>query len=161
MRLSAPHRAGLRAGVYAAVCKTCHVIGLACAKPNPESHHAPELPLCGGAMYSRAFFPKGYLCKPMNGGYEAVQALAQHLGFDPATTPWNQMSQEAQEAFLFGYPEKLRIVHQSRNGTTSEHWGHMPGVIGGIRDWDVGCTYPTTFSARLPGLRACVPTTRA
>jgi len=129
------------AGVYAAVCKTCHGIG-AMRQPNPNKLIiAPELPLCGGAMYSPGFFPKGYLCKPMNGGYEAVQALAQHLGFDPTTTPWNQMSKEAQEAFLFGYPEKLRIVHQSRNGSTSEHWGHMPGFFGWIRDWDVGGTY--------------------
>ncbi|MBN2005888.1 MAG: ATP-binding cassette domain-containing protein, partial [Anaerolineae bacterium] len=128
-------------GVYAAACRTCHGVG-SLRQPNPgKLIVAPELPLCGGAMYSPGFFPKGYLCKPMNGGYEVVQALGQHLGFDPATTPWNQMSKEAQDAFLFGYPEKLRVVHQSRKGTTSEHWWHMPGFFGWIRDWDVGGTY--------------------
>ena len=95
-------------------------------------------------MYSPGFFPKGYLCKPFNGGYEAVQALAEHFGFDPATTPWNEMAEEAQQAFLFGYPDKLRVVHQSRNGTTSEHWWRYPGFYGWVRDWDTGGTYTDT-----------------
>ncbi|MBN1876647.1 MAG: ATP-binding cassette domain-containing protein, partial [Anaerolineae bacterium] len=141
--------------VYAAVCKTCHGVG-SLRRPNPDKliiH--PERPICEGAMYSPGFFPKGYLCKPMNGGYEVVQALAAHFGFDPATTPWDQMSPEAQHAFLFGYPEKLRVVHQSRNGTTSEHWWEHPGFYGWIRDWDVGGTYtdatlcPDCHGARL------------
>ncbi len=95
-------------------------------------------------MYSPGFFPKGYLCKPMNGGYEVVQALAKALGFDPATTPWNEMTPEAQHAFLFGYPEPLEVIHESRNGTTSVRRQHHPGFYGWIRDWDVGGTYTDT-----------------
>jgi len=130
--------------MYAAVCKTCHGVGTL-RKPNPDKliiH--PDKPICGGAMYSPGFFPKGYLCKPMNGGYEVVQALAKVFGFDPATTPWNEMSPEAQRAFLFGYPEKLEVIHESRNGTTSTHrWGY-PGFYGWVRDWDTGGTYTDT-----------------
>ena len=75
--------------VYAAACTTCHGVGTL-RKPNPDKliiH--PEKPICGGAMHSPGFFPKGYLCKPFNGGYEVVQALAKAYGFDPASTPWN------------------------------------------------------------------------
>ena len=56
--------------------------------PNPDKliiH--PEKPLCDGAMFSPGFFPKGYLCKPFNHGYDMVQALGARHGFDPATTP--------------------------------------------------------------------------
>jgi len=134
--------------VYAAACKTCHGVG-SLREPNPDKLIVhPELPICGGAMHSPGFFPKGYLCKPMNGGYEVIQALAKHYGFDPATTPWNAMSPEAKHAFLFGHPDKLRVIHQSRNGSTSEHWWHCPGFYGWIRDWDVGGTY--TDSAPCP-----------
>jgi excinuclease ABC subunit A len=130
--------------VYAAACTTCHGVGTLRA-PNPDKliiH--PEKPLCGGAMYSPGFFPKGYLCKPMNGGYELVQALAEKMGFDPATTPWNAMSEEAQRAFLYGYPEELRVVHQSRNGSTSIRHQTYPGFYGWVRDWDTGGTYTDT-----------------
>ena len=131
-------------GVYAAACTTCHGVGTLRA-PNPDKLIVhPEKPLCDGAMYSPGFFPKGYLCKPMNGGYEVVQALAEHFGFDPAHTPWNAMSAEAQEAFLFGFPEKLRVVHQSRNGSTSIRRQTYPGFYGWIRDWDTGGTYTDT-----------------
>jgi excinuclease ABC subunit A len=73
-----------------------------------------------------------------------VQALAEHFGFDPAHTPWNAMSAEAQEAFLFGFPETLRVVHQSRNGSTSIRRQTYPGFYGWIRDWDTGGTYTDT-----------------
>ena len=33
-------------------------------------------------MYSPGFFPKGYLCKPFNGGYDMVQALAGRYAFE-------------------------------------------------------------------------------
>jgi excinuclease ABC subunit A len=125
-------------------------------QPNPSKliiH--PEKPLCDGAMYSPGFFPKGYLCKPMNGGYEVVQAVAKRFNFDPATTPWNEMTLDAQQAFLFGLPERLEVTHQSRNGTTSTHMWHYPGFYGWVRDWDTGGTYtdailcPECHGARL------------
>jgi excinuclease ABC subunit A len=130
--------------VYAAACTTCHGVG-SLREPNPDKliiH--PEKPICDGAMYSPGFFPKGYLCKPMNGGYEAVLGLAKVLGFDPATTPWVEMSSEARHAFLFGYPEEIEVVHQSRNGSTRVHQMHYPGFFGWVRDWDTGGTYTDT-----------------
>ena len=57
-------------------------------------------------MYSPGFFPKGYLCKPFNGGYEVVQALAERYGFDPAARPGTRCAQRRSEAFLFGDPSR-------------------------------------------------------
>ena len=129
---------------YAAACLTCNGVGTL-RKPNPDKliiH--PEKPLCGGAMYSPGFFPKGYLCKPYNGGYDEVQAIAKRYGFDPATTPWNEMSAEAQHAFLFGDPEPVEMVYESRTGRTRTRVGRFPGFYGWIGDWDSGGTYTDT-----------------
>jgi excinuclease ABC subunit A len=129
---------------YAGVCLTCHGVGTM-QIPNPSKliiH--PELPLCDGAMFSPGFFPKGYLGKPFNGGYDMVQGLAEKYGFDPFTTPWNQMSNQAQQAFLFGDPEPMPVTFVSRTGRTHSGMHKFPGFYGWVRDWDVGGTYTDT-----------------
>jgi excinuclease ABC subunit A len=127
---------------YAAACLKCNGVGTLLF-PNPAKliiH--PHKPLVEGAMYSPGFFPDGYLGKPFNGGYYMVMALAQHYGFDPHKTPWNQLSQEAQQAFLFGSQMELNITYQSRSGRTSKSYqAKFPGFYGFIHDWDVGGTY--------------------
>jgi excinuclease ABC subunit A len=125
---------------YAAACLTCHGVGtLQVPSPGKLIVH-PEKPLCVGAMYSPGFFPKGYLCKPFNGGYDMVQALAARYDFDPALTPWNEMTPQAQQAFLFGDPEPMEVTFRSRT-QTSTRTATFPGFYGWIRDWDVGGTY--------------------
>jgi excinuclease ABC subunit A len=125
---------------YAAACLTCHGVGTL-QVPNPDKLIVhPERPLCGGAMYSPGFFPKGYLCKPFNGGYDMVQAMAARYDFDPAVTPWNEMTPEAQQAFLFGIPEPMEVTFRSRTHTRTQTVT-FPGFYGWIRDWDVGGTY--------------------
>jgi excinuclease ABC subunit A len=129
---------------YAAACLTCNGVGTL-RKPNPDKliiH--PEKPLCGGAMYSPGFFPKGYLCKPFNGGYYQVVALAERYGFDPATTPWNEMPPQAQQAFLFGDPEPMTFTYHSRTGRSHSRVGKFGGFYRWIGDWDVGGTYTDT-----------------
>jgi excinuclease ABC subunit A len=129
---------------YAAACLTCHGVGTL-RKPNPDKLIVdPTKPLCGGAMHSPGFFPKGYLCKPFNGGYDVVQALAERYGFDTSTTPWNEMTPEAQHAFLFGDPEPLQVAFRSRTGRVTVRTVNCPGFFGWIRDWDVGGTYTDT-----------------
>ncbi len=128
---------------YAAACQHCQGVGTL-QTPNPDKliiH--PEKPLCDGAMYSPGFFPKGYLCKPYNHGYDMVQALAARYGFDPAITPWDQLSPEAQKAFLFGDPIPMQVTFQSRSRTSSKEVT-FPGFYGWLRDWDVGGTYTDT-----------------
>jgi excinuclease ABC subunit A len=129
---------------YASACETCHGVG-SLQIPRMEKLIAhPDRPLCGGAMHSPGFFPKGYLCKPFNGGYDMVQALAHRHGFDPATTPWNEMAPQAQQAFLFGDPEPIQVTYLSRAGRTHTRTQIFPGFYGWIRDWDVGGTYTDT-----------------
>jgi excinuclease ABC subunit A len=125
---------------YGAACTHCQGIG-SLQVPNPDKlilH--PERPLCDGAMHSPGFFPKGYLCKPFNHGYDMVQALGKRYGFDPASTPWYEMSSKAQQAFLFGDPEPMEVLFQSRTRKSVREVA-FPGFYGFIRDWDVGGTY--------------------
>lgn len=131
---------------YSAACRKCHGVGTL-QDPRPEKliiH--PEKPLCDGAMYSPGFFPKGYLCKPFNGGYDMVQAFAGRYGFDPAATPWNEMTSETQHAFLFGDPEPMLVTYTSRNGNVTTREETFVGFYGWIRDWDQGGTYTETVS---------------
>lgn len=130
---------------YGAACTTCHGVGTL-RKPNPDKLIVnPEKPLCGGAMYSPGFFPKGYLCKPFNHGYDKVQALAARYDFNPATTPWNEMTPEAQRAFLFGDPEPMPVTQHSRAGRRQTRMETFPGFYGFVRDWDTGGTYTDTL----------------
>jgi excinuclease ABC subunit A len=129
---------------YAAVCLTCHGVGTM-QMPNPSKLiiHS-EKPVCDGAMYSPGFFPKGYLGKPFNGGYDMVQALAAKYGFDPFHTPWDAMTPEAQQAFLFGDPEPMQVTFTSRTGRVHTGVHKFPGFYGWVRDWDTGGTYTDT-----------------
>ena len=129
---------------YAAACEQCNGIG-SLRKPKPEKLIInPEKPICRGAMYSPGFFPFGYICKPLNGGYYILRALAEKHNFDPEKTPWNQMTEEAQNAFLYGDPEPLEGVSVGRKGRTHHFKQKYPGFYGWIRDWDVGGTYTET-----------------
>ncbi|MEZ4868548.1 MAG: ATP-binding cassette domain-containing protein [Caldilineaceae bacterium] len=130
--------------VYAAACLTCSGVGSLQAPEPAKLIVAPEQPLCGGAMYSPGFFPQGFLCKPYNSGYDIIQALAARYGFDPATTPWQAMSEAAQQAFLFGDREPLTVTFASRTGRTQTREVHFNGFYGWVRDWDVGGTYTRT-----------------
>ena len=126
---------------YAAACQTCNGVG-SLQVPNPAKLIVhPEKPLVEGAMYSPGFFPNGYLGKPFNGGYYMLLALAEHYGFDPHKTPWNQISAEAQQAFLFGSQMELKITYYSRAGRSNTYQAKFPGFYGFIQDWDVGGTY--------------------
>jgi len=73
-----------------------------------------------------------------------VQALANRYGFDPTVTPWNQMTEEAQNAFLFGDTNPMDVTFTSRKGRTYTALQRFPGFYGWIRDWDVGGTYTET-----------------
>ncbi len=127
---------------YSAACLKCHGVG-SFQVPNPNKLIIyPEKPLCNGAMHSPGFFPKGYLCKPYNGGYYIIQTLATRYDFDPFSTPWKEMTEEAKKAFLFGDKEPLDVEFENKKGQVYsrvikfqgfyEHW---------LRDWDVGGTY--------------------
>jgi excinuclease ABC subunit A len=104
----------------------------------------PEKPLIAGAMYSPGFFPNGYLGKPYNGGNDLLLALGARFGFDPATTPWNELSPEVQSVFLYGDDQPMEVIVHSRSLGTFTRTATFPGFYGWIRDWDVGGTYTRT-----------------
>jgi len=131
---------------YAAACLKCNGVGsLVVPRPEKLIIH-PEKPLVEGAMYSPGFFPNGYLGKPFNHGYYQVLALGERYGFDPHTTPWQEMTPAAQQAFLFGDPEPLQVTAYGHTGHARTGMVKFPGFYGFLRDWDVGGTY----SASLP-----------
>ena len=132
-------------GSYAAACLKCHGVGTMQVPRSEKLIIHPEKPLLGGAMYSPGFFPKGYLGKPFNGGYDLVQSLAAKYSFDPSATPWNEMTAKAQNAFLFGDPEPMPVVFHSRTSRGERRGMHaFPGFYGWVRDWDTGGTYTDT-----------------
>ncbi len=126
---------------YASACTECNGVGTV-SVPNPgKLVRHPDKPLCAGAMYSPGFFPQGYLCKPFNGGYYIVTALARKYGFDPFALPWNEMTKEAQDAFLFG-DTQLRVIEESKTGRTRTYDLLFRGFYGTwLRDWDTFGTY--------------------
>jgi excinuclease ABC subunit A len=126
---------------YYSACPMCNGIGTL-QVPDPSKLIVnPDRAICGGAMYSPGFFPKGYLCKPYNHGYYYVQALGQRYGFDPEITPWNEISPVGQKAFLFGDSEPLSVTVESRTRPPTTKILPYRGFYGLIGDWDVGGTY--------------------
>jgi excinuclease ABC subunit A len=124
---------------YEAACLGCAGLGTV-QEPRPEwLITAPGAPLCGGAMRSPGFFPQTYLCKPPNGGYWMLQALAERYGFDPFVTPWAEMPEQARAAFLYGDPEPVQVPSTARGKPTrTVQWrGFFPLVQG----WDLGGLY--------------------
>ncbi len=68
-------------------------------------------------------------------------ALADRYNFDPFQTPWNEMTHEAQQAFLFGDPTPMKVTFQGHSGYTNTRVSGYPGFYHFIGDWDVGNTY--------------------
>ena len=141
-RIPLPNPINFDSSSYRAACKKCHGIGTINV-PNPDKLLIdPEKPLCKGAMYSPGFWPQGYLCKPYNGGYYVLQALAKRYAFDPASTPWNEMSNEAQDAFLYGSDEPLEVHYENRKGHKRTYTSKYTGFYHGwVDEWDIGGTY--------------------
>jgi excinuclease ABC subunit A len=129
-------------GNYGSSCPGCNGLGFR-RRPNPDKliiH--PEKPLTGGAMYSPGFFPQGYLSKPYNGGYYVVQALGREFGFIPHETPWQEMTLQAQEAFLFGTDGQLDVYYENKKGVvTRQRQGFKGFFHGWVAEWDLGGTY--------------------
>ncbi|MBU7004263.1 MAG: ATP-binding cassette domain-containing protein, partial [Theionarchaea archaeon] len=140
-RIRIPDPSLFISSTYAAACMKCHGVGTTTVPEPDKLIVRPDRPICDGAMYSPGFFPKGYLCKPFNWGYYLLQALASRYGFDPAGTPWNEMSEEARNAFLYGDQEPMKVFYESRGGRKSTSTHRFPGFFRWVGDWDFGGTY--------------------
>jgi excinuclease ABC subunit A len=130
----------------AACCPKCKGLGFS-GKPNPDKliiH--PDKPICGGAMYSPGFWPFGYYCKKYNHPYYTLRAMSKHFGYDPEKTPWNEMSKEAQQAFLFGCDIVFEHEYETRSvkkGIRKSKWLGPFHEWGGFSWWSFGDLFET------------------
>ncbi|MFW9845625.1 MAG: hypothetical protein ACFFD6_02670, partial [Candidatus Thorarchaeota archaeon] len=131
---------------YTSACIDCSGVGHK-QTPIPEKLIVnPEKAICDGAMYSPGYFPKGYFCQPTSWAAGALVALGGRYGFDPKFTAWNDLSDEAKNAFLYGDPdpEPLDITYLgTRRGKRLEvnSKGRWAGFYRWVSDWDIGGTY--------------------
>ena len=133
---------------YSAACLKSHGVGsFQVPNPNKLIIH-PEKPLCKGAMYSPGFFPKGYLCKPYNGGYYIIKALAKRHNFDTTSTSWKDMNSEAKKAFLYGDPKPLEVTFENRKRQLTPRRLVFKGFYGWVGEWDVGVGIHTDMTKR-------------
>jgi len=134
---------------WSSSCKKCNGLGVL-QLPAPEKliiH--PQKPLCAGAMYSPGYWPQSYLCKDQ----PIIAEIGKQYGFDPQKTPWNEMTQAAQEAFLFGDGREYTWTYISKGGRSKgqekqstwtwhgfygEGWLYS-GDIHGTYTWQVDC----------------------
>jgi excinuclease ABC subunit A len=86
-------------------CKTCFGLGSRRRLIESRLIKDPDEPICGKCLNSPGYYPKSYICTPGTGGNNSLMPFAKRHGFDPYTTPWNEMSDEARNAFLWGDPK--------------------------------------------------------
>jgi excinuclease ABC subunit A len=129
---------------WSSSCQKCNGLGTQ-SLPDPEKLIInPEQPLCAGAMYSPGYWPQSYLCKDQ----PIIAEIGRHYGFDPLKTPWNEMSEAAQEAFLYGDGLKYTWTYVSKGGRSKGQekqstwtWHGFYGEESWIFDGDVHGTY--------------------
>ena len=124
---------------YSSVCKECTGVG-SLLRPKPEKLIIdPTKPLCGGAMYSPGYWPQTYLCQDQ----PIIPALGERYGFDAFSTPWNEISEEGKQAFLYGDDKPMTVTYQSKStGQVKTRTNTWEGFYGGwVRDWDIHGTY--------------------
>jgi len=130
----------------ATCCPKCKGLGFY-GSPNPDKLIInPDKPICGGAMYSPGFWPFGYYCKKYNHPYYTLRAMSKHFGYDPETTPWNEMSKEAQHAFLFGCDIVFEHEYETRTVKKSIRKSKWTGPFhewGGFSWWSFGDLFET------------------
>jgi excinuclease ABC subunit A len=96
------HLMGFAANAW---CKTCYGLGSIRTFVESRLIQRPDEPLCGKCMHSPGYYPRNYLCTPGTGGNNSLVRFAERHKFDPYTTPWNEMSEKARHAFLWGDPD--------------------------------------------------------
>jgi excinuclease ABC subunit A len=102
---------------------------------------------------------------PGTEGYQKMRVLMERYGFDPRKTPWDEMSKDAQHAFLYGDPDPMHVTgwkaaeyeavkagaafdatpwHERAPDTAREVRWH--GIVRSVEIWDRG-GYVTTGKA--------------
>ena len=135
---------------FASSCGKCSGLGSFQAPQPDKLIINPEKPLCEGAMWSPGYWPRTYLCIDQ----PVIPALGARYGFDPFETPWNTMSKEARDAFLYGDNETYTITYRSKStgrmkGKLRTHkwkWSGFYSKDSWLWDWDIHGTYTKTVA---------------
>ncbi|GAA5005119.1 ATP-binding cassette domain-containing protein [Actinopolymorpha pittospori] len=101
-------------GSPVAICPQCLGLGVTRQFHFDRWVVQPDAPICAGCfrgsgrgpstMASASMALLGYFCKEGTGGHASLRAFAKRQGFDLATTPWSELTEEARQAFMFGDP---------------------------------------------------------
>ena len=123
-----------------AVCKTCAGLGHQRRFIASRLIARPDQPICGRCLNSPGYYPKNYICTQGTGAHPHFMAFARRYGFNPYATPFNEMSSEAQHAFLYGEPE---AANERGFWGQTKHWQGMEGLayhdLGGLYSEAVVC----------------------
>jgi excinuclease ABC subunit A len=140
--------------VYYAACSECSGVGTKNIPAVDKLIIAPDKPLCKGAMFSPGYYPGKYFCDPKSMAAGRLIALGEKFGFDPQTTPWNEMTEDAKKAFLYGDSEKLSFSYLgTQKGKRMRVTGKAAwrGFYQLVSDWDVGQTFNTRITCERCG----------
>lgn len=134
---------------FASACTGCNGLGTM-QSPQPEKLVVnPDKPLCSGAMHSPGYWPKTYLCQDQ----PIIPELGKQYGFDPFTTPWKDMAEEAQNVFLYGddkvytytYTSKSTGRLKGKQQIQKRRWRGFYGTNSWVTFGDIHGTYTKTI----------------
>ncbi len=129
---------------WSSSCENCNGLGTLQRPERDKLIVQPEKPLCAGAMYSPGYWPHSYLCVDQ----PIIGEIGKYYGFDPLKTPWQDMSAEAQNAFLFGDGRQYTWTYLSKGGRSKGQekqstwtWTGFYGADSWVFTGDVHGTY--------------------
>jgi excinuclease ABC subunit A len=94
-------------GSPAAICRHCLGQGVQRRLRPDMVVRRPEAAICAGCFGSNVLID--YFCKEGTGGSGSLRAFAERHQLDPRSTPWSELSDAVQHAFLFGDPAPFPI----------------------------------------------------
>ena len=133
---------------YAAACLTCHGVGTLQRAGAREADHPSGAAALRRRDVLARLLPQGVpvqaLQRRLRHGAGAGRARTASI---PATTPWNEMTRAAQQAFLFGDPEPMPVTFRGKTGART----HGRGRSGASTAWSA----TGTWAARTSTASAC------
>jgi excinuclease ABC subunit A len=89
-------------GSPASICPECLGLGVTRRFEFDKWILRPDAPICDGGFRRNGLIT--YFCQEGTGGNAALRAFAERHRFDPSSTPWSELNEDVQHAFLFGEP---------------------------------------------------------
>jgi excinuclease ABC subunit A len=137
-------------GSPVAICPECLGLGSVRHVRPDKAVLRPDSPICRGC------FSLGIVnawCDEKLSGYRSLLTLAERYGFDPRATPWSELSDGAQQAFIFGDPKPFPRAPGQHSwegpGGNSREW-FWPGIDPWARQ-DLGGAWTESFPCEACG----------